>query len=616
MSATVIPSSTLDKEIAKTNKWFETVGIKEAKLDGEKLDAALGEAILRAEAVRTISGSPSLEISVFDKDKDLLQNFLPKERGAILEFNDRSFTLERTDKRSKVELDLTFEPETVTWLRSYNKVRKATRGKMTRAEFIYSLMREVKEGRMLFFCPELHKRQKVGAVSESKRGGIAKDAKLKVKTQKMSDEQRRTCNAVLDACIALRMPRIAMVAAIMCIIQENNATNRPGGDPPRDSTGAFQQRASTGWKGIPADASKRADIGVQVKNFWSAAPTTPFKTSLRKKKVSLGWQIDQTQRSHTFGTSRQGKEYDQWRKQADAIVAAYGGKAGSIKSAKYEFTRGTSGSKETTWDAANRLAEEVNWIFYVDGRVVFLIDKYELMHYEPVATITEEDGFEILWSVDSGGKVDELTVTAVNPDWSLFPGCIIDVDGEGVADGRWLVKEMRKPLLTDKQTVTVTCLRPSRPAAEPAETGSKKASSSEDLKAPAKIAELHKIAQIISRNTPGYLLGGGHGAPIGSVRTTQKLDCSSSSSLALYRAGMFDFSTPIVSGKFASSWGKPGRGEWLTVWANAGHVFILYKYDGKMWRLDTGNPGGGRGPKLHEGTRSTAGFTPRHYPGL
>jgi hypothetical protein len=47
-------------------------------------------------------------------------------------------------------------------------------------------------------------------------------------------------------------------------------------------------------------------------------------------------------------------------------------------------------------------------------------------------------------------------------------------------------------------------------------------------------------------------------------------------------------------------------------------VFMLGEGSDNKWRFDTGDGGGGHGAKLHTGaghTRSTAGFTPRHWSG-
>lgn len=122
--------------------------------------------------------------------------------------------------------------------------------------------------------------------------------------------------------------------------------------------------------------------------------------------------------------------------------------------------------------------------------------------------------------------------------------------------------------------------------------------------------------QEMTERTPGYLLGGGHGIPLYDVSPGQKLDCSSSCSKALYEAGIFPDSVAWVSGKIATSYGKPGTGNYFTVYANSEHVFIrLHK--SKWWRFDTSPHGdGGRGPRLRYLPRFTSGFVARHYDGL
>jgi hypothetical protein len=85
----------------------------------------------------------------------------------------------------------------------------------------------------------------------------------------------------------------------------------------------------------------------------------------------------------------------------------------------------------------------------------------------------------------------------------------------------------------------------------------------------------------------------------------------------LFEAGLFHHSQAWVSGVLASHYGKPGRGRLFTVWANGGHVFIQFHGTKQVHFFDTSRQaGGGSGPRLRYGSRSTSGFTPRHYPGL
>jgi cell wall-associated NlpC family hydrolase len=63
-----------------------------------------------------------------------------------------------------------------------------------------------------------------------------------------------------------------------------------------------------------------------------------------------------------------------------------------------------------------------------------------------------------------------------------------------------------------------------------------------------------------------YRFGGGHGTFIDNA-----YDCSGSLSFVFAAAGIL--STTMTSGQLMS-WGKPGPGKWITVFANNGHTFM------------------------------------------
>ena len=75
------------------------------------------------------------------------------------------------------------------------------------------------------------------------------------------------------------------------------------------------------------------------------------------------------------------------------------------------------------------------------------------------------------------------------------------------------------------------------------------------------IAAGNKIAK-----TP-YKWGGGHGRWRDSG-----YDCSGSVSYALHGARLLD--SALVSGDFAS-WGRRGKGKWVSIYANSGHVYMV-----------------------------------------
>lgn len=105
-----------------------------------------------------------------------------------------------------------------------------------------------------------------------------------------------------------------------------------------------------------------------------------------------------------------------------------------------------------------------------------------------------------------------------------------------------------------------------------------------------------------------YRYGGGHGANPEEIWQDSAYDCSGSISFALAAAGFLD--GPLASGGLAR-FGKPGPGKWVTIYANAGHAFMVVA----GLRFDTS----GRqrtGTRWQAAARQVSGFTLRHPPGL
>jgi cell wall-associated NlpC family hydrolase len=101
-----------------------------------------------------------------------------------------------------------------------------------------------------------------------------------------------------------------------------------------------------------------------------------------------------------------------------------------------------------------------------------------------------------------------------------------------------------------------------------------------------------------------YIWGGGHASFIANG-----YDCSGSVSYALAAGGLL--SAPLVSGALAS-WGEPGPGRWITIYASAGHTFM--EVDG-VW-FDTAGRSGPYASRWLVSTPSLAGYAVRHPPGL
>jgi hypothetical protein len=102
------------------------------------------------------------------------------------------------------------------------------------------------------------------------------------------------------------------------------------------------------------------------------------------------------------------------------------------------------------------------------------------------------------------------------------------------------------------------------------------------------------------RTTP-YIWGGGHMA-----FASTGYDCSGAVSYALHGGKLLE--SPLVSGSFAT-WGEPGPGKWITIYANKEHVYMVVA--GLRW--DTGGDiDGETGPRWHAEPPYPQGFVVRH----
>jgi hypothetical protein len=123
------------------------------------------------------------------------------------------------------------------------------------------------------------------------------------------------------------------------------------------------------------------------------------------------------------------------------------------------------------------------------------------------------------------------------------------------------------------------------------------------LESPPEIRAIIEAGNTIAR-TP-YKWGGGHGK-----WQDTGYDCSGSVSYALAAAGLLN--GPLASGPLMG-WGRPGKGKWLTIYSNPGHVFMVVA----GVRFDTSAANRGKtGSRFTNEMRPTGGYVARHWPGL
>jgi len=118
--------------------------------------------------------------------------------------------------------------------------------------------------------------------------------------------------------------------------------------------------------------------------------------------------------------------------------------------------------------------------------------------------------------------------------------------------------------------------------------------------APTRVKRVIKYANRI-RSKP-YLYGGGHGS-----FHSRGYDCSGAVSYAL-RGGKF-ISSPMASTSYMN-WKKRGKGRWITVYSNPGHMYLVVA----GLRFDTANTAGD-GPRWSKSLTSTSGSFSARHPG-
>jgi hypothetical protein len=119
--------------------------------------------------------------------------------------------------------------------------------------------------------------------------------------------------------------------------------------------------------------------------------------------------------------------------------------------------------------------------------------------------------------------------------------------------------------------------------------------------APRQVADAIAAANRITDKP--YRYGGGHGSFDDSG-----YDCSGTVSYALHGAGVL---RAALASSGLAAFGRAGAGRWISVYANAGHAYIVIA----GLRLDTSGTGG-EGPRWQPESRSASGYVVRHPAGL
>jgi hypothetical protein len=499
--------------------------------------------VIDVQVNRGIDGSSTVDVSLNDYDRAILRSWAINAKLDI-QIDGLWFRLVSCSKNaSDDELKLTFEQREISLLRSYPKpdttnytienakkwVKWASRDKVTRAEFILNLIREVKEVDIPVVIPHLHQIQRIAKqtdvatsytpTSVASSGGIPSDFNkyktahpsigpgkgatantytvtttqaLMVKNVRATKSQIANANTILTVASNMNARRKVMVCAIMTAIQESVLQNLAGGDG--TSAGLFQQ-IDQYW-GSYAD---RTDPATSARMFLERC----IKDDASQPGLSFN-DLCQTVQNSGHPTL-----YGQWRWEAERIVSAFGIPPGDEGNAPTGGTAGTSDSttegsaaaanamgftstspgadgsyyyyrgipptrnkgwwkREDNWTCIQRLAGEVGWRAFFIGGVFYFLDDDDLFKTQPIATVNEQTPgiMGIGFDYDVGRQGATVDLPCQVGLWLAPPGSLVVLEDMGPLDGRWLVNTFTRSLFDDNADIALTKPQPKLP--EPA----------------------------------------------------------------------------------------------------------------------------------------------------
>jgi hypothetical protein len=430
--------------------------------------------LVGAQLTRTMDGAATLSLTLLDPGGDLLRSGR-LHKAVDFHYLGTWWRLVKVTKSAN-EITLTFEDRDVAHLRSHAKPRKTSRDSVTRAQFIQSLVAEVKTPKITFVCPEAKERQSIhkaqddnkvkrsAAAKRSEAGhGIAKDADVTVKSVKATSIQRRNMERVIGTADTLGAGTTPATALVMAVIQETKCMNLTGGD---SSSVGILQLLNIWYGGSTSTHGGRRDIEKCCRDF--------LKVGFFGFGGAMAFARDHPKESpgsvaaHTQGNAGGAKDYDPWEREAKAWLKAYGYKGAEdfdvgtttvtrSFAKRYEFRRGEPGQPEDSWEAIQRLAEEVNWRAFMDKGRLYYMSEDRMIRAKPAMTISQDaPGVDwIDFDMDMGKPASAVTVMCRAAMWEARIGAVVAIEDMGLLDGRWLVAEIDHDLFDPSAVITL-----------------------------------------------------------------------------------------------------------------------------------------------------------------
>ncbi|MEJ7824916.1 MAG: CHAP domain-containing protein [Solirubrobacteraceae bacterium] len=432
--------------------------------------------ITRARATLTIEGASTLELDVYDPDWHVERSGLldithtGRMNAIAIAVDSLRFRLVKASRQDPDVLTLTFEDEVVALLRAPARPLAASRGSITRAQFIERQVGQVKARDIPFDSPEGLKRQRTALPDypdsrpAAGQTGFDDGTRVKIKGQTADAAQMRELATALGVAGQENAGPRPTLAMVVSGIGESGfrAVPNAAGSP---YAGVFQAHPDN----IPMkDTAQQARFFLKGgKGFQSGGAIAAARENPGWSAGTIAYKVEGSRAN--FGSDALAeRHYQQHADEARKIIAAYGGADGAatsevIRAKAYLFRRLKN---ESRWDSAVRLAEEVRWRLYAQGGVVsFVSDDYLIS--KPAALIIDSITAPGLleaptYDWDHGKTIAELDLRVSANRWGLRAGEVVALRNLGPVTGRWIINTVEFDLLA----AAATQVRLTKPVAE------------------------------------------------------------------------------------------------------------------------------------------------------
>jgi hypothetical protein len=287
----------------------------------------------------------------------------------------------------------------------------------------------------------------------------------------------------------------------------------------------------------------------------------------------------------------------------------------------FSTIRAGAESKDTYWTSVDGVTIWASLTGIHGSTVVLVMRGRE--YQVPVSRLTPESVAKARRLLDGSPATAVVTKPKITPSKTALVSCPKIKQPSTTTPAEWIPvpqSEIQLPLdlagtgidsspgvLPEKGQIS-TSSPSSRPIPLPIEPGSKIKLDGRLAIAPAGVPSIIQTAIAAGNRLQDkfYKWGGGR-----AQLEDNGYDCSGSVSYVLIKAGLLR--SPLTSGTFMK-YGEPGPGQWITIYARDGHVFMTLC----GLRLDTGGHAGRgeSGPRWCPNSRGISGFVMRHPSGL